>query len=526
MTNDEPQQVPEAQTSRFRWDIGDTGDGISLPADRQAQLIRWQYEYQKDVASNKTPRPAGPFAGRVLTGAEVYWLAASLLAADVKVGNPGATSEHRMQEAFGRLRATKTEPLLRVSLDFTKLNLNGAILSGADLAGAVLGKAQLVGAVMGVTHLEGAYLGGAVLRDAFLDRANLTKATLAGAQLQGASMREADLSKAELGSANLDDAILSYGNLTNARLIGAHLHDVDLRGAQLKDANFINADLSGAFLYESHVEGTFFTNARLTGCDLRRTIFTADSRLNDAKLEHASLEQAFLQDTNLAVVEWKDVSKLSDEIEAREAKKRTYHYEQREHEISERSKNGARRTYTYMSATRIRGFREYRKTRQQRVDDYRAAERAYRALSARLNEQGVARDAARFQYRAEVMARNANFHRGGIFYLSALGSFLLGWFSGYGIYNIWRLLLTYVGVIAGFTAFYVVYGVVNGQPLTWSSLFSALLLSITTLHGRGFGQLTTQNSLLFSGVATFESVVGVGVEALVVAALVRRITGD
>jgi len=548
MTNDESQQSFEAQISRFRWDTGDTGDGVSLPPDRQAQLIHWQYTYQQDSVSPNTPTGIGPFAGRTLTGAEVYWLAARFLTNDARVGKPEEAPEQRMRRAFKQLRKAKTESLLRVSLDFSGLNLNGAILSGAHLAGAVLGKAQLIGAVLGAAHLEVAYLGGADLRDAFLDRANLTSATLPGVHLQGASMRESVLIEADLGGANLDDAILRHGKLAKARLNGARLHDVDLRGAELQEANFIEADLTDAFLYEAHVEGALFTRATLVGCDLRRTTFDADSRLNDAKLNQASLEQAYLQDTNLAVVEWRPVkqwlpvkqwrlgrwreitqgvARLGDEIEADEGRERAYVYELVT--PGEQRKRSGRQTYEEQGKnteheTRIKKATQ-RKTYKQRAKDYRAAERAYRALSARLDEQGLARDAARFQFRAELMSRNANFFQG--YWLSALVSLVLGWFAGYGIHQIWRLFVTYIVIVLGFAGYYMGYGYyMQGQAISWTAFVSALLLSVTTLHGRGFSMLKATTDVVFAGIATIEAVLGVLVEALLVAALVRRITGD
>jgi hypothetical protein len=56
------------------------------------------------------------------------------------------------------------------------------------------------------------------------------------------------------------------------------------------------------------------------------------------------------------------------------------------------------------------------------------------------------------------------------------------------------------------------------------SLGNALVLSVTALHGRGLqpsGDLTGGMRLF----AAIEAVVGLGIEALLVAALVRRVTG-
>jgi uncharacterized protein YjbI with pentapeptide repeats len=102
-----------------------------------------------------------PFAGQTLTGAEVYWLSVQVLA-----GPQGdlVAAERRLQQAV-------TNPLLRVSLDLSGVDLRDAVLSGAHLEGAILGRVRLGGATLAVAHLEAAYLGEADLTGTFLDRA-------------------------------------------------------------------------------------------------------------------------------------------------------------------------------------------------------------------------------------------------------------------------------------------------------------------------------------------------------------------
>jgi hypothetical protein len=106
--------------------------GESLEAMRLAELSAYEDAWQRDPAGMP-----GPFAGRTLTGADAFWLAARALAGIG--GEPEAAAD--------RLRRAQTDPLLRVSLNLATLDLRGAILSGADLRQGVLGGAHLEDAV-------------------------------------------------------------------------------------------------------------------------------------------------------------------------------------------------------------------------------------------------------------------------------------------------------------------------------------------------------------------------------------------
>jgi uncharacterized protein YjbI with pentapeptide repeats len=99
-------------------------------------------------------------------------------------------------------------------------NLGGANLRGANLEGANLGGANLEGANLRGAYLGGAYLGGANLGGANLEGANLEGATLEGANLGGANLRGATLEGANLGGANLGGANLGGANLEGKKLIG------------------------------------------------------------------------------------------------------------------------------------------------------------------------------------------------------------------------------------------------------------------------------------------------------------------
>jgi uncharacterized protein YjbI with pentapeptide repeats len=99
------------------------------------------------------------------------------------------------------------------SANFFRANLNGFILSGANLVNADLSDAHII------------------------------NADLSGANLNGANLINADLSDAYLINANLSDTYLISANLSNANLNNVNLRRADLRGANLNGTNLEGADV-------------------------------------------------------------------------------------------------------------------------------------------------------------------------------------------------------------------------------------------------------------------------------------------
>ena len=472
------------------------GDPIAAPRIAALDDLRRAWE------ATPAGRP-GPFAGRTLSGADVFWLAVSALA--------GPSGDTALAEK--RLREAQYNALLRAALDLSAVNLQGAVLGGIHLRGAILRRVHLEHATLGAADLTDAFLAEARLTSAYLDRATLARAYLSGAHLDRCSLYGASLKDAVLYDAHLDDAILREADLQHADLRAASLRRADLTDARLQNANLGDAHLEQAILYEAHLASAVLRAAHFEGADLRRAVFDDVSRLNDAHLDHAALDQASFAGTNLAVVNWANVHRLGDEVLAGQQLEPIVAYDA-----------AGRRTVKHGR----------RKPADTRTADYLAAGRAYRSLSVSLLDQGLSRAATRFHFRAEVMGRKASFYEavarlrtpwgllGPLLFFPWLLSLLLGIAAGYGIYHVWRLVVTYLAIVAGCAAVYYVSAQQGHMAMT---VLDALLLSVTSFHGRGLQPPSTLNDTM-RAVAGVEAVGGLLVEALFIAAFTRRVTGS
>jgi Pentapeptide repeats (8 copies) len=343
------------------------------------------------------------------------------------------------------------------------------------------------------------------------------------ANLEGASLRGANLQRANLGGATLTGAALRRATLERAVLVYAHLEGANLRGAQLAGANLAEAFLDGAFMGEAGLQGANLNKARLMGANLTRAhleganlrlaIFDATTQLNEVFLDRATLAHVSFGGADLTAVYWGEVQRLGDEVEARRPRTIEVVYADDDWRVQ---KTGRPKKSWMISG------------------EYTDAARAYRALSVALRAQGLSKDATRFHYRSELMARQALFYDIFARLLSArfstvpwvfgrwVVSLLLETLVGYGDY-IGRLFGTYLLVVVGFALAYLLQ---LQASLTVPHLLDALALSVTAFHGHG---LTPPGITLTQGMiwqASAESVIGLLIEALFVAAFTRRITGN
>lgn len=117
-----------------------------------------------------------------------------------------------------RLEEVKLEPPIPLKgIDLDKALLAGANLQGIDLTkaemqGAILKGANLTGALLAESKMAKTDLEGAILTGAFLWSADLANAKLINANLQEADLRDTDLTEASLQGANFKGA--KYNNST------------------------------------------------------------------------------------------------------------------------------------------------------------------------------------------------------------------------------------------------------------------------------------------------------------------------
>lgn len=146
---------------------------------------------------------------------------------------------------------------------FRGAKLEGADLSGQDLANADFTGANLEGADLSGAMASGALFTGANLSGADLSGAVLVAASFTGANLEGTDMSGVRMSRARCDGANLEGADLSGADLTSASFAGANLEGAVLSRARLVDADFTSAHLADAEMDDTDIEG-----ARFDGADL------------------------------------------------------------------------------------------------------------------------------------------------------------------------------------------------------------------------------------------------------------------
>jgi uncharacterized protein YjbI with pentapeptide repeats len=179
-------------------------------------------------------------------------------------------------------------------VDFTRAHLAYADLHDILLEGAILRHAYLYKA-----NMDGAHLEATDLTDAGLWKASLKGAILSRTKLRGAHLSRADLSGALLWKADLRHAYLHGTNLTKA-----HLTHVDLRGTHLS-----KADLLGA---------------RLTGSTMDETTEFRDVKLDDK----TELRDVVWGGVDLAHVNWDQFGRLGNERAIHDARRRLHNHRQ------------------------------------------------------------------------------------------------------------------------------------------------------------------------------------------------------
>ena len=367
---------------------------------------------------------------------------------------------------------------------------DGVSLSGADVYWLAQ---QSVGMLNYYGEAPNLLLGGALI----------TRARLAGAGLRFARLEGVNLAFADLEGANLSAADLEGANLGEATLTRADLSAADLRRARLHGA---------------HLEGANLSYAHVEGADLIETSFDADTVLARADLLEEEDRRALL---------------------ARLLRRPRYgpalgdiHW-------------GA---FDQVQLTQVKGWNALRRLADESRNIYpnypydSRAERAYRQVAQRLRDQGYSDVADHLNDRAQVL------HRKNLFILIVddwrrpwrlpgdLVRWLFSWFlallAGYG-YHPGRSVFWYLATIAGFayaylkaTAGWIPFGLPHPSsfaPLTW---YEALILSVSSFHGRGFFQPVQSLGDPIAALAAIEAVIGLLIEISFIATFTQRFFGS
>jgi uncharacterized protein YjbI with pentapeptide repeats len=418
----------------------------------------------------------------------------------------GSLTREEWEEATAEQHAAAT--VLLTGADLSETHLEEAELNGVHLEKVSLRDAHLERAQLASAHLERAFLARARLKEADLSGVHLEKADLSEAHLEKASLRLAHLEQAYLSGAHfeqanlsrarLEKAYLSEAHLEQAILSEAHLEESYLSAASLQKSDLSEAHLEGAYLNEAHLKGTFLYKAHLERAFLYKAHLEG-ARLSSAPVGSRNLRQVWESgeqhigpsladaqwgDVNLAVVQWSQIDMLGDEYDARQAMR-----------VGKKKEDATR------------------------LEEFEAAVRANRQLAVALRTQGLDEEAARFAYQAQLLQRIVFWRQG------KMGSYLfsacLDLLAGYG-YKPGRSLIAYLVVIFGFMGLYLLNAQGTAVHLRWDE---ALVLSVSSFHGRGFFLQWVTLGDVFARLAALEAVLGLLIEISFIATFTQRFFG-
>jgi uncharacterized protein YjbI with pentapeptide repeats len=374
-------------------------------------------------------------------------------------------------------------------LSLAVANLRDADLSGLPLEGCNLALAQLEGADLSNTRLE---------------NANLEYAFLAGARLMGADLRGAWLARTDLREVWLDD---------NTVLTGAHLFtqkdpspareyalDVRLAGVRWNETDISSVDDIDQFrrLGDDLTPLSLRLRAKLRGKDSR---LAKQVRQWQDKIDNAG-HQKYISD---AIAAYRQFARaLRNSGLPHIAARAEYRARQLERQV--------RRPLTIRWSSRTIRRRSDRASKTLEREKQRAqgvpasGQFTSRAWFALVDWLGV------------TFLRWLN---SGRYYCARAASFLLDIICGYG-YKPVRILIVYVVTILVFARIYATYAPQPHAPHGWNTIW----FSMIAFHGRGIisGDINPNARILW--VPALEAVIGLGIEALLVAVIIRRLFRD
>jgi hypothetical protein len=300
-----------------------------------------------------------------------------------------------------------------------------------------------------------------------------------GLDLRGANLRQENLSGlplARMRGGLTYGVVWFYATDEQRNMAAVQLQEADLTGAQLQKAHLTEAQLQEADLNGAQLQGADLREAQLDSVRLNNVILSDET--------HGTVRLADTQwgEVNLAVIDWGHVTRLGDEQVAQQEKK---------------------------SWGKI-------KDRQTRVNEYKEAVRANRQLAVVLRDQGLNEEADHFAYRAQLLQRKVwGLQRRP---LKSILSWFLYLLAGYG-YRPLRSLIAYLIIIFGFTGLYLLNAHFVTPHLRWNE---ALVLSVSSFHGRGFFSQDISLGDTYARLAAGEAVIGLLIEVSLIATFTQR----
>jgi uncharacterized protein YjbI with pentapeptide repeats len=305
-----------------------------------------------------------------------------------------------------------------------------------------------------------------------------------------------DAAAIHLEESTLHDTHLEGALLKNARLqwvygIGTRLEHAFLEQSRWDEAYLEHVHMENAHLFRVRFHGAILDRLHLEGANLASAQFDATTAIFGARFSSPQHGTAFLIEVNwggasLNNVNWARVGMLAEERLARHPD----------------------RPVRAPIPPSMRAL--------PRVAMFENATRANRQLAAALREQGINEWADHFAYRANVVQRQVLRRRHQ--YLRYGGSLLLDLISGYG-YRPLRAFITYALVILGFMALFLVNSQFFTPHLSWNE---ALVLSVSSFHGRGFFNPNIALGDTYAQLAAAEAFLGLFIEITFIATFTQR----
>jgi uncharacterized protein YjbI with pentapeptide repeats len=258
-------------------------------------------------------------------------------------------------------------------------------------------------------------------------------------------------------------------DLTDASLELSNLRYRYLASSSLRSARLIDANLSAVRAYAADFTGATVRGVDLSGADLTNAHLDSVTVLRDVIIDSTS---------RLNAITWNDVP-LSKSPTA--------------------------------------------KTALDRIAYLHDASRVYRHVALALRTQGLSRQASAYRLRELRAERQAALLelRGPYW----IGSAILDAVAGYGE-RPGRIFATYLIVVSGFAAGYLTVTNQMATVTTHLHWYEAVVLSVSSFHGRGFFPTTITLGDPVAILAAVEAIVGLFLELILIATFSRRLLGN